>query len=58
MNELESRVYSRRTWSNRSLVLPKDAYEEWITEMTMAGLDYKNSVGEAAYKVFKNLCII
>ena len=26
--------------------------------MTRAGLDYKNLVGENAYKVFKNLCII
>jgi len=26
--------------------------------MTRAGLDYKNPVGEAAYRVFKNLCII
>ena len=26
--------------------------------MTRAGLDYKNPVGESAYKVFKDLCII
>jgi len=25
--------------------------------MTRSGLDYKNPVGEAAYQVFKNLCI-
>ncbi len=56
--ELESCVYSRATLSSLSLVLPNDAYAEWITEMTRAGLDYKNPVGEAAYRVFKNLCII
>ncbi len=56
--ELENCVYSRATLSSLSLVLPNDAYAEWITEMTRAGLDYKNPVGEAAYRVFKNLCII
>ena len=56
--ELENCVYSRATLSSLSLVLPNDAYSEWITETTRAGLDYKNPVGEAAYRVFKNLCII
>ena len=56
--ELESCVYSRATLSSLSLVLPTDAYADWITEMTRAGLDYKNPAGEAAYLVFKNLCII
>ena len=49
---------SQATLSSLSLVLPNDAYADWITEMTRAGLDYKNPVGEAAYRVFKNLCII
>ena len=40
------------------MVLPTETYADWIKEMTRAGLDYKNPVGEAAYKVFKNLCII
>ena len=53
--ELENCVYSRATLSSLSLVLPNDAYADWITEMTRAGLDYKNPVGEAAYRVFKNL---
>jgi len=44
--------------SGLSLVLPTETYADWIKEMTRAGLDYKNPVGEAAYKVFKNLCII
>ena len=56
--ELENCMYSRATLSSLLLVLPHDAYTEWITEMTRAGLDYKNPVGEAAYRVFKNLCII
>ena len=49
--ELEN---SQATLSSLSLVLPNDAYADWITEMTRAGLDYKNPVGEAAYRVFKN----
>ena len=49
--ELENCVYSRATLSSLSLVLPNDAYAEWITEMTRAGLDYKNPVGEAAYRL-------
>ena len=40
------------------MVLPTETYADWIKEMTRAGLDYKNPEGEAAYKVFKNLCII
>ena len=52
--ELENCVYSLATLSGLSLVVPHD----WITEMTKASLDYKNPVGENAYKVFKNLCII
>ena len=56
--ELENCVYSRATLNGLSLVLPSDAYADWITEMTRAGLDYKNPVGKNAYQVFKNLCII
>ena len=56
--ELENCVYSRATLNGLSLVLPPDTYADWITEMTRAGLDYKNPVGEIAYQVFKNLCII
>ena len=56
-HELENCVYSRATMSSLSLVLPSETYADWITEMTRAGLDYKNPVGEFAYKVFKNLCI-
>ena len=51
-------MYARASLISLSLVLPHDAYTDWITEMTRAGLDYKNPVGEAAYRVFKNLCII
>jgi len=57
-HELENCVYSRATLSSLSLVLPTDTYADWITEMTRAGLDFKNTVGEAAYREFKNLCII
>ena len=56
--ELENCVYSRATLNGLSLVLPPDTYADWITEMTRAGLNYKIPVGENAYKVFKNLCII
>ena len=56
--ELENCVYSQATMGSSSLVLPSDTYADWITEMTRSGLDYKNPVGEAAYQVFKNLCII
>lgn len=56
--DLENSVYFWATLNGLSLVLPADAYADWITEMTRAGLDYKNPVGEDAYKVFKNLCII
>jgi len=56
--ELENCVYSRATLNSLSLILPAEAYADWITEMTRTGLDYKNPVGVEAYKVFKNLCII
>ena len=56
--ELETCLYSRATLSSFSLVLPPDAYTDWISEMTKAGMDYKNPEGVGAYTVFKNLCII
>ena len=56
--ELEACLYSRSTLTSLSLILLNSAHGEWITEMTRAGLDYKNPVGEEAYKLFKNLCII
>ena len=56
--ELEACLYSRATLSSLSLILPKETYSDWISEMTKAGLDYKNPMGIAAYRVFKNLCII
>ena len=56
--ELETCLYSRATLTSLSLVLPNHVHADWITEMTRAGLDYKNPVGIEAYKVFKNLCII
>ena len=57
-HELKNCLYSRATLSSLSLILPTDTYADWITEMTRAGLDYKNPVMESAYRVFKNLCII
>ena len=56
--DLETCLFSRATLTSLSLVLPNQTYADWITEMTKAGLDYKNPVGEEAYKIFKNLCII
>ena len=56
--ELESCLYSRATLSSFSLLLPSEAYADWISEMTKAGMDYKNPEGEKAYTVFKDLCII
>ena len=56
--ELETNLFSRATLTSLSLVLPNQAHADWITEMTKAGLDYKNPVGDNAYKIFKNLCII
>ena len=55
---MESCLYSRATLSSLSLILPKETYSDWISEMTRAGLDYKNPMGIAAYRVFKNICII
>ena len=57
-DELENCLYSRATLSSLSLILPRETYSDWISEMTRAGLDYKNPMGIAAYKLFKNLCII
>ena len=56
--ELEACLYSRATLSSLSLLLPSDAYTDWISEMTKAGMDYKNPKGIKAFSVFKNLCII
>ena len=56
--DLENCLYSRATLSSLSLILPPEAYSDWISEMTKAGMDYKNPVGAVAYSVFKNLCII
>jgi len=56
--ELESCLCSRATLSSLSLVLPSKTYMKWISEMTRNNLDYKNPAGPAAYKVFKNLCIV
>ena len=51
-------LYSRATLSSFSLLLPSEVYADWISEMTRAGMDYKNPEGVGAYTVFKNLCII
>ncbi len=56
--DLEACLFSRSTLSSLSLVLPNQTHADWITEMTKAGLDYKNPVGKEAYKIFKDLCII
>ena len=56
--ELDACLYSRATLSSLSLLLPSDAYTDWISEMTKAGMDYKNPEGEKAYVVFKDLCVI
>ena len=56
--DLEACLFSRSTLSSLSLVLPNHTHADWITEMTKAGLDYKNPVGKEAYKIFKDLCII
>ena len=56
--DLESCLYSRATLSTLALVLTNQTHADWITEMTRAGLDYKNPVGLEAYKIFKNICII
>ena len=57
-NDLEICLYSRATLSSLSLVLPHEAYSDWISEMTKSGLDYKNPVGVVAYSVFKDLCTV
>ena len=56
--KLEACLYSRATLSSFSLVLPSETYTDWISEMTKAGMDYKNPEGVGAYTVFKDLCII
>ena len=56
--ELESCLYSRATLSRFSLLLPSEVYADWISEMTKAGMDYKNPEGLKGYTVFKNLCIV
>ena len=56
--KLEACLYSRATLSSLSLLLPSDAYTDWISEMTRAGMDYKNPEGVKAYGVFKDLCIV
>ena len=56
--ELESCLYSRATLSSFSLLLPSEVYADWISEMTKAGMNYKNPKGIGAYAVFNNLCII
>ena len=56
--DLETCLYSRATLSSLSLILPRETYSDWISEMTKAGLDYKNPMGTVAYSVFKNLCIV
>ena len=58
MIDLENCLYSRATLSSLSLILPPEAYSNWISEMTKSGLDYKSPVGVIAYSVFKELCII
>ena len=54
----ETCLYSRATLSSLSLILPHEAYSDWISEMTKSRLDYKNPVGVVAYSVFKDLCIV
>ena len=56
--ELETCLYSWATLSSFLLVLPPETYTDWISEMTKAGMDYKNPEGVGAYTVFKDLCII
>ena len=56
--ELETCLVSRSTLSSFSLILLSETYTDWISEMTKAGMDYKNPEGIGAYTVFKNLCII
>ena len=56
--KLENCLYSRATLSSFELVLPPEIYTDWISEMTKAGMDYKNPEGIGAYAVFKDLCII
>ena len=56
--DLETCFYSRATLSSLSLILPRETYSDWISEMTKAELDYKNPMGVVAYSVFKNLCIM
>ena len=43
--ELDNCLYSRATLTSLSCILPAETYADWITEMTRAGLDYKNPVG-------------
>ena len=47
--DLETCLYSRATLSSLSLILPRETYSDWISEMTKAGLDYKNVY---AYRIF------
>ena len=56
--DLETCLYSRATLNSLSLILPHEAYSDWISEMTKSGLDYKNPIGVVAYSVFKDLCTV
>ena len=56
--ELELCLLSRSTLSRLVLLLPTSEHDLWVREMTMAGLDFKNSVDMKTFNCFKKVCII
>ena len=39
-------------------LLPITEYGHWVREMTVAGLDFRNPVGQETFKCFKQVCVI
>ena len=56
--EVESCLLSRSIFSSLIKLLPIAEYDLWVREMTVAGLDFRNSVGLETFGCFKRVSII
>ena len=51
-------LLSRSTLSSLISLLPTAVYDLWVREMTVSGLDFKNSVATETFNCFKKFCVI
>ena len=56
--ELEACLLSPSKLSSLISLLPSAEYDLWVREMTVLGLDFKNSVGAETFNCFKRVCVI